>query len=314
MKTKFVTSYYAYHSGDPFWGQKNRERWYKYSLISICNVNENVVCYTDNDDYGYNQLLEIKNMFNLNNLEIKIFKLSDNPWQERIYKIASSEKCPQYKDFTDYRFYLSPQIYWLKFHFMYLEFEPNINLYWIDCGLSHSGLFAKSTNPYSELEGYDQGFPNENYGEVEFRYYNFTKAFTPEFVKRVNKFNNNKLINLCHTNSHYNFGQFLEKLQLQDTLNIVNPINYPVAGFFGGNSNLIPKYVEYCYKLIEKILSYDDYLIPEQEIMCYLNTKYPEYIKNWTFNTFYHEDWIEKGVFNPETEISFSSFFTKNLY
>ena len=34
MKSKLVTSYYAYHNGEPFWGQPNRERfhWETYEL------------------------------------------------------------------------------------------------------------------------------------------------------------------------------------------------------------------------------------------------------------------------------------------
>lgn len=310
MKTKFVTSYYAYHYGPPFWGHINRERWYKYSLISLCNMGEEIICYTDEGNLGYNQLVEIKETHNLQNLQIKIFKLVDNLWQNKIYEIATNGKNEYYKDANDYRYHISPQIYWLKWYFLKKEFEPDINLYWIDCGLSHPGLFPKMTNPYSELEGYNTSFPNEHGPSVEFRYYQFTKAFTPEFVKRVNEFHNGKIVNLCKTDGvNYNFGVFLDKLKLESA----SVTNYPIGGFWGGNSNLIPQYAELYFNVIDKVLQVDDYLIADQEIMCYLNANYPHLFKNWSFRTFCHEDWSEQNLFDPSWEISLSWFFTKNL-
>ena len=37
-KTKLVTSYYAHHAGSPVWGQVNRDRWYRYSLVGMANI------------------------------------------------------------------------------------------------------------------------------------------------------------------------------------------------------------------------------------------------------------------------------------
>ena len=59
MKNKLVTSYYPFHNGEPYWGQLNRDRWYKYSLATISNMGE-IICYTDPGDKGYNQLFELK--------------------------------------------------------------------------------------------------------------------------------------------------------------------------------------------------------------------------------------------------------------
>ena len=85
MKTKLVTSYYAFHNGEPFWGQLNRDRWYKYSLAAICGMGCEVVCYTDSGDRGYNQLVEIKEKFNLTNLTIKIYDLKKISDQAQAY-------------------------------------------------------------------------------------------------------------------------------------------------------------------------------------------------------------------------------------
>jgi len=311
MKTKIITSYYAYHFGEPFWGHKNRERWYMYSLISLCNMGETIICYTDENDKGYNQLQIIKEKHKLDNLIIKIFKLSDNPWQEKIYKIRMLEKNFYFRDPLDWRYELSSQIYWLKFFFMKEEFESDINLYWIDCGLSHGGLFPKITNPYADNENYTKNFPGEIWSDIEFRYHQFTRAFNPEFVKKVNSWHNNRLINLCKNGSvNYNFGDFLRFLKLENTLSVNSVIKYPVAGFWGGNSNLIPQYVDLCYGIIDKILELDDYLVAEEVIMSYINIIHPEMFKNWEFTNFNHEDY---GYFNPNTDKSFSLFFIEEL-
>lgn len=311
MKTKIITSYYAYHFGEPFWGHKNRERWYMYSLISLCNMGETIICYTDENDKGYNQLQIIKEKHKLDNLTIKIFKLSDNPWQEKIYKIRMLEKNSYLNNPLDWRYECSSQIYWLKWYFMKEEFEPNINLYWIDCGLSHGGLFPKSTNPYADSENYMKHFPDENGVDVEFRYYQFTRAFNPEFVKKVNNWHDGKIINLYNnTSTNQNFGNFLRFLNLENTLSQTSVIIFPVAGFWGGNSNLIPKYTSEYFKMIDKILELDNYIVADEEIMTYVNTMHSDMFKNWEFTTFSHED---SGSFNLNTDKSFSFFFRKEL-
>lgn len=303
QKNKIVTSYYPYHYDPPFWGQANRERWYKYSIASICSTGVEVVCYTDDRGNSFNELQDIKDKFNLDNLVIKRFNLEDNPWQDRIYDIRVN-KSPEYYNNPSIHYYrVSPQIYYLKWIFLKYEIEPDSNLYWIDAGLSHNGLFPKQASSYYELPGYDDGFPEEFYPNIEHRYYMFDKIFNSELVDKINTFSENKIVNLTRVGtSDNNMHLFSEKIG--DTSQLGHSL-YPVGGFFGGNSSLIEKYANDFFDVVDRVLLNDDYICSEQEIMWYLNSKNKDSFKNFEFNTFYHENW---NSYN-QGDISFYHFF-----
>ena len=126
-KVKFVTAFYAYHNFHPYWGKHGNYYRYKYSLITLCNMKEEIVCYTDDGDMGYNQLITIKEEYNLDNLIIKVSKIEDNPYQKRVYKIRTEENPELYNNPSMANFTRPTQIYWMKFNFLLNEFEPNIN-------------------------------------------------------------------------------------------------------------------------------------------------------------------------------------------
>ncbi len=306
MKTKIVTSYYGFHDGPPFWGQLNRDRWYKYSLACISELGSDIVCYTDEGDKGYNQLQEIKEKFNLDNLTIKVYKLEENPYQERVYNIrinnAETYNNPDLRHF----YCRSQQIYWMKYSFLEMEYESDINLYWIDSGLSHNGLFPAYASRYSVEEDYSNFYNKDGHYINEYKLYCFDKAFNPDVLEKINTYSENKIINLYRNTSDDNYSLFNEKLGLDTNYDSI----YPIAGFFGGNSKLMLNYITESKQVIEKVLSLGNYLCNEQEIMGYINATNREWFKNWKFDTFYHEDWT--NVYSPN-QVSFSHFFLKDL-
>ena len=291
MRTKLVTSYYPYHSGEPFWGQGNRENWYRYSLANISNMGE-IVCYTD--DKGYNDLIQIKETYSLDNLTIKLYDLKDNPYQERVYKIRT-EKAELYNNPQNMGTYFrSTVIYWMKFIFLTMEHEPNINMYWIDSGLSHDGLFPPYANKYSE-EGIDN----------EYKKYHFNKAFNPEVLERINNYAEDKIVNLWRPQSDDNIGDFNMWLDLDTDYESI----FPAGGFFGGQSELLLEYINKCKEMVEKVLDKDQ-VCSDQAIMAYINATNRNWFKNWKYDTFCHEGWT--NVFQSHW-ISFSHFFLKPL-
>jgi hypothetical protein len=304
MKNKIVTSYYPFHNGEPYWGQLNRDRWYKYSLATICGLGTDVVCYTDSGDKGYEQLLEIKEKFNLENLTLKTYNISTNPYQDQVYRIRMI-KADLYNNSENRRFYTRPTvIYWMKYSFLEMEYEPNTQLYWIDAGLSHSGLFPSFANQYCNEPEFATFYGSE-YMDNEYKVYNYNKAFTPETLNKINVYAENKIINLYRHSSDDNLSEFNEKLKLNTDYESI----YPVAGIFGGNSDLMMQYISKSKEIIEQILQVNE-ICTEQEIMAYINATNREWFKNWYFDTFYHEDW--NNIFSPE-QISFSHFFLKSL-
>jgi hypothetical protein len=304
MKTKLVTSYYPFHNGEPYWGQLNRDRWYKYSLATICGLGTDITCYTDPGDKGYNQLAELKEKFNLQNLTIKIYDMSDNPYQEKVYQIRTNNP-EKYNNPADVRFYTRPTvIYWMKYSFLEMEYESDIQLYWIDAGLSHSGLFPSFVNQYCDEPEFATFYGSE-YMANEYKVYNYNKAFTPKTLNKINVYAGDKIVNLYRHSSDDNLSEFNEKLNLNTDYESV----YPIAGIFGGNSDLMLQYINKSKEVIEQILQVDE-ICTEQEVMAYINATNREWFKNWHFDTFYHEDW--KNIFTPG-QISFSHFFLKSL-
>ena len=307
-KTKLVTSSYAYHSGPPFWGQANRERWYKYSIASICNMGVDVICYTDERERGLSDLLELKERFNLTNLTIKVHNLENNPWHERVYDLKINKHPEIYNNPNNFRYRHSSEMYWSKFMFLQNELESDINLYWIDGGLSHNGLFPMEASSYSDDPDYAKQYPGQVYSEIEYRYYYYDRAFNPETLARINAYQDDKIINICRYGiTDNNMHLFSEKIKDMSQL---GTIHYPVGGFFGGNSNLIQEYVNTTFEVVEKVLDSGDYVCTDQEVMWYVNSIKPQLFKNYSFDTFYHEDW--KEVFQSG-QVSLSHFFRKPL-
>ena len=310
MRTKLVTSYYAYHQGPPIWGQMSRERWYKYSIACLCKMGTEVVCYTDEGDLGYNQLLEVKQKFNLDNLVIKIYRMLDNPYQARVYNVRM--KFPEvYNDPNIYhQYFRSPQMYWIKYLFLEKEYEPNIYLYWIDGGLSHTGMFPPKCTTYSEEADYSTYYANSitGYSENEYKLYCFDKAFTVESINRINEFAEDKIIHLYrqHTTDNDN-SLFNNKINTD----IEYEGLYPVGGFFGGNSINMLNYISAFKNTVERVLASEDFICGDQEIMAYLNAYNRSWFKNWRFETFCHEGWGPE-VFK-DGAIPFYDFFYKEL-
>jgi hypothetical protein len=192
----------------------------------------------------------------------------------------------------------------MKYSFLNMEYEPDIQLYWIDAGLSHQGLFPPFASKYG-LEPEFVTFYGDQYTDNEYKLYHYNKAFTPNILESINKFAQDKIINLYRSSSDDDLFGFNEKLNLTTQYDHV----YPIAGFFGGNSNLMLQYISKSKEVIEQILQIDE-ICTEQEIMAYINATNRDWFKNWYFDTFYHEGW--NNIFNSN-QISFSHFFLKPL-
>lgn len=305
-KTKFVTSFFANHVKSPFWGNNGREDRYLYSIKTLCNMGESLICYTDLGDLGYDTLSAFKEKNKLNNLIIKPYSLIDNPYQERVFNIRKNN--PEVYDNPGSGTYSRPfQIYWLKFDFLLKEWEPDINLYWIDAGLACEGMFPPRLSPYGDEENY-RNFYRGTYEGNEHKMFTFTKAFDNTTPQRIAEFTEDKLVFLSRGGTtdcdHNEFSRVI-----QDKLNYLQECSktgYPVGGFFGGNSNHIPILVETAKRCIELVLQDNFYLCSDQEILTYFLIKFPDLTKSWIFDTFFHEGYPDLW---DESKISLFKFF-----
>ena len=317
MKTKLVTAYYPIHNGPPLWGKEGRHRWYKHSIASICGTGVPVVCYTDAGE-SYNELNEIKEQRQLDNLTIKIYDILSNPFQERIYKVRT-EGNPEIYNNHLHPFYRMPfSIYWTKWTFLEMEYEPDNYIYWIDAGLSTDGVFPKRANDYSDELGFDIRYAEMGnfYIDHEHKFHSFSKIFNPGLITKINNFVGDKILNLCRQNTTDNDFRLLEEKLNLTAGEILRTNKYPVGAIFGGNSFHLLDYINEFNSVANKILEIGDYACTEQEIMGLIHTEHPEWFADWVFDDFYHEDWkimndgklsLYRTLYPNNT--SFSSFF-----
>jgi hypothetical protein len=293
MVTKLVTTFYAAHYDPPFWGKRSRYEWYSYSLISICGLGADIVCYTDDEQDGYNHLLRLKEKHNLTNLTIKKYNLKDSPFHDRIYNIRMNN--PELYNNEFHPFYTLPMaIYWLKWHFLNMEYEDGIYLYWIDSGLSTGAIFPYKYNLYSTEPGfYIKYHDREHHHEHAFKEFIFAKILTPEALNKINEYVEDKILCVCRQNVMDNDYRLLET-QIQESFSeqVISSNKFPVGAMFGGNTPYLKQYINAFTELAERVLSLPEqnYICTEQELMGYIHVKYPEWFKDWTFTTFYHEE------------------------
>jgi hypothetical protein len=318
MNTKLVTAYYPVHNGPPFWGKENRHRWYKHSIASICNTGVPVVCYTDAGE-SYDELLQIKNERQLDNLEIKIYDIASNPFQERMYRVRAEGNPDLYNNYL-HPFYKMPfSIYWMKWNFLKMEYEEDTYIYWIDGGLSTDGVFPKRGNDYADEDGFDIRYAEMGnfYTDHEFKFHSFKKIFNPDLITKINNFVGDKVLNLCRQDQTDNdFYTLEDKLNVPIKGKVAQANKYPVGAIFGGNSPYLMEYINKFNEVADQILSIGDYACTEQEIMGYIHAEHPEWFADWRFHDFYHEDWqiMNDHVLTPYRTLfpnntSFSSFF-----
>jgi hypothetical protein len=315
MSTKLVTTFFAAHDGPPFWGKRSRFEWYAYSIISICNLGAEVVCYTDAGDKGFDYLNKIKAKHNLTNLTIKLFDLTTSPFHDRIYRNRMNN--PELYNNGFHPFYTLPiAIYWLKWHFLDLEYDKTKYVYWIDAGLSTGSLFPYALCKYKDEEGFATRYNHDR--EQEYKHFIFTGAFNPQTMDKINTFVEDKILCTCRQdvmdNDYRKLGININEDFYDD---IVRSNKFPVGAMFGGKTpylrNCITAFTELANKILE--LPEQNYACTEQELMGYIHIKHPEWFKDWCFNTFYQEEstiWNDLLTHDPNLK-SFYRFFTDSL-
>jgi len=137
MKTKLVTAFYTDIKGFPFYGHEAyaRHERYLHSLRTIANTKNEIVLYCNQEQLEL--LQNYCNDFQLTNVTLKVSNLRDYPKAERMSNIKAK---------TD-NFKMYHEIDWNKFYLLEKEYDESYDyIYWIDCGLSHPGLFLDRYN------------------------------------------------------------------------------------------------------------------------------------------------------------------------
>lgn len=279
MKTKLVTAFYSNLGGEPFYGHSYPARMERYlhSLRTLNNMDTEIVCYcNDNDE---DRLLRYCEEQNLSNVQIKVSNLRDYPNCQRMIDIK--EKTDQFKFYHE--------VDWNKIYLLRKEMDPTYDyLYWIDCGLSHRGLFLFKYNEFEpeDMTGMSRDWVN----------YAFTGAFCPELFPKINEYIGTKLLNLGKTQFDRPPGECNRVFEENLTYTSMT-----VGGIIGGHTSRMTWFLDKFDELAEFCLN-KDHILNHEQIMGKMAMEYPFNYKSYEFNTWYHDDyWMSTTHFNRDS-------------
>lgn len=294
MKSHLVTCIYDGLHGSRIGGQLNRGKRYKQSLATIARTGVNITCYTSPQE-----LVGLKAHFNgelqIGNIELLPYDLYTTPFHKPVDAIRDSNN-ERYRVTMEWA-HRCVEVMWSKFIFIkdVLNHHRDLEyIYWIDAGLSHSGIIHSRFNPH-----YDDNF---NFAVDLDKSKNhltpkndliFTDSFVPDLIRYTGP---NDILNIVSSgNQHIRIPA--ESGTYKGSV---------IGGLFGGNTTIVDKY---CDKIIELFNLYTDKgeLYKEEQLMTKVLTEglFPTTL--FTFDTWYHPDW-DASYYNPNLR-DFCDFF-----
>lgn len=290
MKIKIVTSYWTGLSDTKFQGVPDvRKQRYLGSLISHCkNLGLPIICYTRQENL--NELVKIKEEHDLNNLSIKIAELTDVKFHKEIDSVRTA-------NFNKDLCGRGPEIMWGKFDVVERELDGCDQVFWLDCGIQHPGIFPwRYSEKYFNIEDH----PVVSDWWNQFDVHNFKKIFNETLFNKIVDITKDKIMLLTSTSPQISYP--IELVQYSN-----NTINspYPIGGLIGGNVEIFKKFINNFWEFAEHSLQ-NNILCTEEVLMkfAYDKLKNDETI-NFNFTSYYineHDEfhfnmWDEKSPY-----------------
>jgi hypothetical protein len=272
MNTKvlFITSIYSNLWGTNFGGRPSRKHHYKQSLLNILNMNPtHCICFTSEEEYDeLYDFYYVKNDIKKELLEIVVFDLKKSKYYSLINEKKDLEKMKKFDRCFEIQY---NKFFWFE---LIQDINKYDKVYWIDAGLSHSGLF-----------------PSEYRVGTDYNSYFRVNLFKPEYLNRINMKTEDKLVIFSKNNT----GKFF----WSQTLPHKYYKNYKrekhiIGAMFGGKPDLYLKYVNLFNDLLLQLLNNEKDLYMEEQIMTCLF-----YNNNDLFVLEEFDDWYRR---NPNDE------------
>jgi len=324
-RTKLVTALFSKYEGFPIFGHdKIRTERYLHSLASIARTGEKLICYLQ-EEYleEYHNFWNIhgskKGYYNIEdftNIEFKFINIDQFKHFQAMFNLKK-----KYKEIIEYKMF--HEIDWMKLQLLEKEVDDQYDyFYWIDCGLSHAGLFPCIASEKPDQEG----LGDFKHYSCNWPMYDFGRIFNPDLFPKINNFVGNKLLGLSTNLIFWHF------LPLSDLLiktkyysEDVNKAfykgfnsNHNIGGIIGGHKDHINHLIAEFNSISQ--LSLNNEIIPNHEvIMTAIKWHNPELFEEYIFDTWYHEDtwktWsldlAEQSIIKKDTEnkVQFYGFF-----
>lgn len=269
-KVKFITAIYNDLFGTDYGGRIGRNMHYKYSLLSLLKISDaDFTCYTSKEQFS-----DILDFFH-NDHKICKNKLKIIPFDLHDIKIKLS--LDKYKNIEETRkSQRCKEIQYLKFLQWHNEDKSYDYYYWIDAGLSHSGLLPdRHREPKNML-------PDDQKTRVYFE----SHLFNNIFLKNLIDFSGNNFFLIQKENKINHWERPVDPKWYKNYS--LSP--YIIGGLFGGHSSLWNEVVSIFQKYLFDIMESDNYLPSEEQIMTLIYHNHTELFKTKYFETWIHEN------------------------
>lgn len=279
MKIKFITCIYNNLYGTDLGGRPNRRDHYKWSLLSLLKMtNADFLCYTQESEFE--ELIDFfytQNNISPDKLQIKIFDLRTTKYTELIHSVKDYDAVTR-----DDR---CVEIQYSKFDWFRKEDGSYDYYFWIDAGLSHTGLIP---NKYL------------NTSLPMMRCFYESSLFNNKFLSNVINYCGDKFLLLAKENArNYWSGTVNEKFYKNYSKEV-----HIIGGMFGGKKELWDKVVNQFDDYLFEVLPFEGRLYHEEHIMSLMYQNHKEWFTTQEFDTWWHPESAPKDV-HPE-------YFEKN--
>jgi hypothetical protein len=250
MKVKFITCIYSDLHGTEIGGRPSRGTHYRHSLLSLLKMTDaHFVCYTSDREYD-----ELKKFFHENNgiseeqLSIKQYDISKTKFQDYIDK---------YKDVTSIKNGdRCLEIQFQKFNWWLEEDGSYDYYYWIDAGLSHTGLIQVK---YMGKNGYySQNFDSPLFNNL--------------FLSNLVKESKDKFFIIAKNNQNYFWSHTVDSKWYTE----YDSSWHVIGGLFGGHKDLWKNMVSMFEDYTKKVFDYEKKTYFEENIMSLMFANHKE--------------------------------------
>lgn len=265
MSIKFITCIYSDLSGTELGGRPSRGGHYRWSLLSLLKMSDaDFLCYTSERELeSLKDFFYIRHNVNPEKLKFKIFDLNQSKFSELINKYKNLEETKKGDRCIE--------IQYSKFSWWLDEDKSYDYYYWIDAGLSHTGLI-----PNKYLTG----------AHPEQRYYE-SSLFNNDFLKNLIEDSKNKFLILAKENFLYYWSGTVDRKWY---VNQYDASLHVIGGLFGGHKSLWDNVVN-IFENYAQIIVEDHKGLPHEEgIMSLMRVNHPELFEVKQFDIWWCPD------------------------
>jgi len=282
MSVKFITAIYSDLFGTEYGGRPNRNGHYRYSLLSLLKMTDaDFLCYTSERELS--SLVKFfydEHHISKDKLKFQTFDITNTKFQSIINQYKNIEETKRSDRCVEIQF--------SKFHWWSNEDKSYDYYYWIDAGLSHSGLI-----PLKYLT--DSGLTR--------RYYE-SNLFNNSFLKNLIEDTNNKFLILGKENERNYWSGTVDRKWYKEYDRSIHII----GGLFGGHKDKWDEIVNLFEDYLVKIMTEDKGIPHEENIMTLMFYNHKELFERKHFDIWWCKDNAPRGTSDELFETN-KSFF-----